>query len=205
MFRRGDTYHRPKIIAIQYLFLQDSNWPLFKQSSGEEMSFPNFVERSWNRPSPSSVLCPLLYRTEQFLRGEKRAEKRYREKGRRRGWPANKAKRKKDAWKQVSEIYCTTLHTVTNICSEILVMLEMLRRKYKNHIWNSGHVRKNYSDYIITSWEYIHTHNCTKKSPQSPKTSQRVSPVPSGAMGPKVRKESKTTQKLVRITSFKGA
>ena len=48
---------------------------------------------SSNYPSPSSVLCPLLYGTEHLSRGEK-GEKVQR-KGEEEGWPAKGAKRKK--------------------------------------------------------------------------------------------------------------
>ena len=48
---------------------------------------------SRNCPSPSSALCPLLYRTEHFSRGK--MAKMCREKGEEEGWPAKGAKRKK--------------------------------------------------------------------------------------------------------------
>ena len=44
-------------------------------------------------PSPSSALCPLLYRTEHFLRAEKGEN--VPRKGEEEGWPAKGAKRKK--------------------------------------------------------------------------------------------------------------
>ena len=44
----------------------------FHADFGKEFPSRNSCRgRSWNCPFPSSVLCPLLYRTEQFLRGEK--------------------------------------------------------------------------------------------------------------------------------------
>ena len=67
----------PRKIRLDSLFKAD----LFLRRFREGISFPNFV-------------CPLLYRTEHLFRGEKRA-KRCREKGRKTGWPAKRAKRKK--------------------------------------------------------------------------------------------------------------
>ena len=51
---------------------------------------------SWNCPFPSSALCPLLYRKEDFSRA-----KICRKKGRKRGGQQKGQKGKKDAWKQV--------------------------------------------------------------------------------------------------------
>ena len=42
----------------------------FSHRFREGISFPNFVESASSKcPSPRSVLCPLLYRTEHFSRG----------------------------------------------------------------------------------------------------------------------------------------
>ena len=74
---------------------------LFSRRFREGISFPRFVESaSWNCPSPSCVLFPWLYRTKHFLRGEKGKKALIRREEE--GWPAKGAKRKKDAWKQVS-------------------------------------------------------------------------------------------------------
>ena len=70
------------------------NSDLFSRRFREGISFPNFVERSIPKlPFPSSVLSLLLYRTEQFWRGEKGEQ--VPRKGEEEGWPAKGAKRKK--------------------------------------------------------------------------------------------------------------
>ena len=84
------------------------SWPFSRRFPGR-----NFLPElcrwgpSRNCPSPSSALCPLLYRTEHFSRrrkGRKCAEKR---EGRGLATKGGK-KGKKDAWKKVSFWGCKT-------------------------------------------------------------------------------------------------
>ena len=62
-------------------------WPFFTQISGRNPSRTLWRGPSRSRPSPSSALCPLLYRTEHFSRGRKG-----RKGAQRRGWPAREQK-----------------------------------------------------------------------------------------------------------------
>ena len=68
-------------------------WPVFTQISEEIPSQTLWRGPPSSCPSPSSAVCPLLYRTENF-RGRGKSEKVPRE-GMQEGWPAKAAKRKK--------------------------------------------------------------------------------------------------------------
>ena len=78
-----------------------SSLTFFHADFGKELpSRTLWRDPSRNCPSPSSALCPLLYRTEHFSREKKKA-KVCREEGRKRGGQQKGQKGKKDAWKQV--------------------------------------------------------------------------------------------------------
>ena len=66
----------------------------FHADFGKEFPSRTFwTDLSRDCPSPSSALCPLLYRTEHFSRGENGEN--VPRKGEEEGWPAKGAKRKK--------------------------------------------------------------------------------------------------------------
>ena len=99
------------------------------------ISFPKFVERSILKlPFPSSVLCPLLYRTEHFSRGEK-GEKGAEKPGRKRGDQQRGEKGRVKTGQgfckklQFAAVFCEILRFPAVFCENLLPRNSAIPRK----------------------------------------------------------------------------
>ena len=93
---------------------------LFSRTFRARISFPNSVDPPCNCPSPSSVLCPLLYRTEHFSRGQEGAK----EKGRKRGGQQRGEEGKKRRMKTAHPDPCLN----AGLVSQVLALFYFLIR-----------------------------------------------------------------------------